>query len=551
MNTTDRMDTTDAESGAFVTDSANTHMVISDYEIDLINLTQKCRLNYKRRRLDCPPDVKVKVKWREKTVWITVNGETHRLTEEDFLALFSGYTYEVKRVKRTIPIERDGVVSSYTPCIDRAGNHYFIVYDGKDLEFKDYTTVGGYILYPDNNASICPSRRQIEEAFTEDLSLKALAHLLTYSGVGMDIKLATAFLYAYPFLTPHADKRVIPLLFGLPGYGKTMLLSILEEMIKAERVSGVSFASIRSMLSFNNVIAEDVAEVQTNDLSMNQALDFLWAYFDRVPVSRVYSNTGKMKRYDLKGSLILAGYNVLTLTDLPGGAARRMVFLRLSRRVDPGYALHIKHNIEDIKLGLVRLVLLSPTLAVALKDQEIIEPKAVYESILGGYISELGVKAESIIAEAPKEVVEAVASADVSSVVETVKPRNEILELLDTLVKHIKRAKASGEYYRAGFLKIIKKENVVKRFLNRAYVTRRMVKTADGVVTREVSVGRDAVTFGANELTALLAKYGFEVTKNYVILAEGKADSVVEMLCAEMEAAGYESKWCVKPTEGQ
>jgi hypothetical protein len=534
-----------------VVTNSDPNMVVGDYEIDLINLTQKCRLNYKRRRLDCEPDVKVKVKWREKTVWVTVNGETHRLTEEDFLTLFSGVTYEVKRVKRTIPLERDGVVYSYTPCIDRAGNHFFVVFNGKDLEFKDYTTVGGYILYPDNNASICPSRKTIEEAFTEDLSLKALGHLLAYRGVSMDIRLVTTFLYAYPFITPHAEKRVIPLLYGLPGYGKTMLLSILEEMTKAERVSGVSFASIRGMLSFNNVIAEDVAEIQNNDLSTNQALDFLWAYFDRVPVSRVYTNTGKMRRYDLKGSLILAGYNVLTLTDLPGGAARRMVFLRLSRRVSPAYALHIKDNMEDIKLGLVRLVLLSPTLAIALKDQEIVEPKGVYETILGGYITELGVKAESIIAEAPKEVIEEVASADVASVVETIKGRNEIVELLDTLVKHIKKAKASGEYYRAGYLKVIKKDNVVKRFLNKAHITKRMVKTADGVVTREVSVGRDAVTFGPNELTALLNKYGFEVALNYIILREDKADVVIETLCAEMEAAGYESRWCVKPTEGQ
>jgi hypothetical protein len=258
-----------------------------------------------------------------------------------------------------------------------------------------------------------------------------------------------------------------------------------------------------------------------------------------------------MRRYDLKGSLILAGYNVLTLTDLPGGAARRMVFLRLSRRVSPAYALHIKHNLEDIKLGLVRLVLLTPTLAIALKDQEIVEPKGVYETILGGYVRELGVKIETVLGEAPKEVVEEVASADVANVVESIVPRNEILELLDTLVKHIKRAKANGEYYRAGFLKIIKKDNVVKRFLNKAHITKRMVKTADGVVTREVSVGRDAVHFGPNELTALLNKYGFQVSKNYIILAEGKADDVVEMICADLEAAGYESRWCVKPTEGQ
>lgn len=489
-------------------------------------LLSKCRVGYKS--IECPDNIKVRVRWYEDYVAVNINGEKVRLTYEDFYSIVTGVDYRVKMLNWVHKLQVGDEVATVTPCWDRSGNRYFIVrYDNDTTDRKPIITKGDTIFMPGFSASLCPQYRYIRDA-TEEEFKKANADLLkSMSHLPSEVRHAIYYAIIYGFAVPLSEQRPILGLWGPPGIGKTTILKLVSAFHSAYLVEGYSPASIRNLLTWQNVIADDVLE-STSAENMPQLADLILAYFNRHATARVYT-TGAFRRFHLRGALWMAGANLLEIINYREGIPRRLRLYGLFKKVTPA---DINHIYKDIEYYMALSYIVAPKKIMALDVLLPEDASAPASPLLDTAMSIVGMHAD--------------AEQKFEETYETPRAESHIVSLLKRTIKQLRKAKATPKYAKPPYLIVFSNAmNIPKRLSTKAIINED-AKVVDGKLVKVRKVSTEAQRYTIEELEKIFRSLGLplEIKSSMVVVEDAKLDDALLTACMRLQEMGETSPYC-------
>lgn len=488
-------------------------------------LLKNCRLGYKS--IECPYDIKIHVRWFEDYVAVSINGEKVKLTYEDFYSIVTGAEYTVKQLNWAHKLEVGDEVVTATPCWDRSGNRFFVIrYNNDTTDRKPIITKGDTIFMPGFNASLCPQYRYIRDA-TEEEFKKVNADLLkNMSHLPSDIRHAIYYAIIYGFAVPLSEQRPILGLWGPPGIGKTTILKLVAAFHNAYIVEGYSPASIRNLLTWQNVIADDVLE-STSAENIPQLTDLILAYFNRHVTARVYT-TSAFRRFYTRGSLWMAGANLLEIINYREGIPRRLRLYGLFKKVTPA---DINHIYKDIEYYMALSYIVVPKKIIAL-DVILGDVSTPTSPLLDTAMSIVGMYAD--------------AEQKFEETYETPHVESHIVSLLQRTIKQLRKAKAAPKYAKPPYLIVFSKaSNIPKRISTKAIINED-TKVVDGKLVNVHKVSREAQTYTTEELVKIFRSLGLplEIKDKAVVVEDTKLEEALQIACMRLQDMGETSPYC-------
>ncbi|MEM4546562.1 MAG: hypothetical protein QW328_07375 [Nitrososphaerota archaeon] len=489
-------------------------------------LLNKCRVGFKS--IECPDGIKVRVRWFEDYVAININGEKVKLTYEDFYSIVTGVDYRVKQLNWAYKLQMGDEKVTATPCWDKSGNRFFVVrYDNDTTDRKPIIQKGDTIFMPGFNASLCPHYRYIRNA-TEEEFRKANADLLkNMSHLPSDVRHAIYYAIIYGFAAPLAEQRPILGLWGPPGIGKTTILKLVAAFHDAYVVEGYSPASIRNLLTWQNLIADDVLE-STSAENMPQLADLILAYFNRHVTARVYT-TGAFRRFYLRGSLWMAGANLLEIINYREGIPRRLRLYGLFKKVTP---VDINHIYKDIEYYMALSYIVAPRKIFAL---DVLLPENVSTPtslVLDTAMSVVGIDADAVL--------------KFEETYETPHVESHVVSLLQRTIQQLRKAKATPKYAKPPYLIVFtNSKNIPKRLSTKATINED-AKVVDGKLVKVLKVTREAQTYTTEELVKIFRSLGLplEIKDKAVVVEDTKLEEAMTIACMRLKEMGGTSPYC-------
>lgn len=491
-------------------------------------LLSKCRVGFKS--IECPEDLKIKVRarWFEDYIALTINGEKVKLTYEDFFSVVTGVDYRVRQLNWAYKLHVGDEVATVTPCWDRSGNRFFVVrYNNDTTDRKPIITNGNTIFMPGFNASLCPPYTYIRDA-TEEEFKKANADLLkNMSHLPSEVRHAIYYAIIYGFAAPLSEQRPILGLWGPPGIGKTTILKLVAAFHNAYITEGYSPASIRNLLTWQNVIADDVLE-STSAENIPQLTDLVLAYFNRHVTARVYT-TGAFRRYYLRGSLWMAGANLLEIINYREGIPRRLRLYGLFKKVTPA---DINHIYKDIEYYMALSYIVAPKKILAL-DVLLPEDASTPTSLLlDTAMSIVGIHAD--------------AEQKFEETYETPHVESHVVSLLQRTIKQLRKAKATPKYAKPPYVIVFSKaSNIPKRISTKAIINEE-AKVVDGKLVKVHKFSREAQTYTIEELVKIFRSLGLplEIKDKAVVVEDTKLEEALQIACIRLHDMGETSPYC-------
>lgn len=485
----------------------------------------KCRVGYKS--IECPDNIKVRVRWYEDYVMININGEKVKLTYEDFYNIVTGVEYRIKQLNWAHKLQVGDEVATVTPCWDRSGNRYFVVrYDNDTTDRKPTIAKGDTIFMPGFNASLCPPYTYVRDS-TEEEFKKVNADLLkNMSHLPSEVRHAIYYAIIYGFALPLTENRPILGIWGPPGIGKTTILKVVAAFHNAYVIEGYSYAGIRNLLTWQNVIADDVLESNSAE-NIPQLTDLILAYYNRHVTARVYT-TGAFRRFYLRGALWMAGANLVEVLNYREGIPRRLRLFGLFKKVTP---TDLSHIYKDIEYYMALSYIVAPKKILAI-DVLIPEDKSTPSPVLDTVMSIVGMHAE-----AEKKMEETYETPHVTS---------HIVDLLQRTIRQLRKAKATPKYAKPPYLIVFANARTIPKRISTLAIINEDTKVVDGKLVKVQKVSRQAQTYTIDELVKIFSTLGLplEVKDKAVVVEDKKIDEAMMTACMRLRDMGETSPYC-------
>ncbi|MEM4897740.1 MAG: hypothetical protein QXR18_05995, partial [Pyrobaculum sp.] len=315
--------------------------------------------------------------------------------------------------------------------------------------------------------------------------------------------------------------------WGPPGIGKTTILKLVAAFHDAYVVEGYSPASIRNLLTWQNLIADDVLE-STSAENMPQLADLILAYFNRHVTARVYT-TGAFRRFYLRGSLWMAGANLLEIINYREGIPRRLRLYGLFKKVTPA---DINHIYKDIEYYMALSYIVAPRKIFAL---DILLPENVSTPtslVLDTAMSVVGIDADAIM--------------KFEETYEMPHVESHVVSLLQRTIKQLRKTKATPKYAKPPYLIVFTNaRNIPKRLSTKAIINED-TKVVDGKLVKVHKVSREAQTYTPEELVKIFNSLGLplEIKSKAVVVEDTKLEEAMTIACMRLKEMGGTSPYC-------